>query len=138
MAGLRHRLAIAEKIAAETDDHDLKIALARQHAVPVSYDLNYRPRLWPAARARAIAEATIAMIHTPPPNSEQVRARASSVARICERLLAPRLSLAVAVKALGHAEGNGEQPGARRTGRHWERWRYGKCRRKGDRHPQGG
>ena len=31
MAGLRHRLAIAEKIAAETDDHDLKIALARQH-----------------------------------------------------------------------------------------------------------
>jgi len=31
MAGLRHRLVIAEKIAAETDDHDLKIALARQH-----------------------------------------------------------------------------------------------------------
>ena len=31
MAGLRHRLATAEKIAAETDDHDLKIALARQH-----------------------------------------------------------------------------------------------------------
>ena len=31
MAGLRHRLAIAEKIAAETDDHDVKIALARQH-----------------------------------------------------------------------------------------------------------
>jgi alpha-L-glutamate ligase-like protein len=31
MAGLRHRLAIAEKIAAETNDHDMKIALARQH-----------------------------------------------------------------------------------------------------------
>ncbi len=31
MAGLRHRLAIAEKIAAETDDHETKIALARQH-----------------------------------------------------------------------------------------------------------
>jgi alpha-L-glutamate ligase-like protein len=31
MAGLRHRLAIAEKIAAETDDHDMKIALARRH-----------------------------------------------------------------------------------------------------------
>ncbi len=30
MAGLRHRLATAEKIAAETDDHDTKIALARQ------------------------------------------------------------------------------------------------------------
>jgi alpha-L-glutamate ligase-like protein len=31
MAGLRHRLAVAEKIAADTDDHDTKIALARQH-----------------------------------------------------------------------------------------------------------
>jgi D-alanine-D-alanine ligase-like ATP-grasp enzyme len=31
MAGLRHRLAIAEKIAAETNDHDMKIALARRH-----------------------------------------------------------------------------------------------------------
>jgi len=31
MAGLRHRLAIAEKIAAETDDHHKKIALARQY-----------------------------------------------------------------------------------------------------------
>lgn len=30
MAGLRHRLAIAEQIAAETDDHDMKITLARQ------------------------------------------------------------------------------------------------------------
>ncbi len=36
------------------------IAHARAHRVPVSYDLNFRPRLWPAARARAIAEATIA------------------------------------------------------------------------------
>jgi len=31
MAGLRHRLAVAEKIAAQTDNHDEKIALARQH-----------------------------------------------------------------------------------------------------------
>ncbi len=31
MAGLRHRLAIAEKIAAETNDLDTKIELARQH-----------------------------------------------------------------------------------------------------------
>ena len=30
MAGLRHRLAIARKIAAQTDDHDRKIALARE------------------------------------------------------------------------------------------------------------
>ncbi len=31
MAGLRHRLAIARKIAAKTNDHDTKIALARQY-----------------------------------------------------------------------------------------------------------
>jgi alpha-L-glutamate ligase-like protein len=31
MAGLRHRLAIAEKIAAATNDHDTKIAEARKH-----------------------------------------------------------------------------------------------------------
>lgn len=30
-AGLRHRLAIARKIAEQTDDHDTKIALAREH-----------------------------------------------------------------------------------------------------------
>jgi alpha-L-glutamate ligase-like protein len=31
LAGLRHRLAVAEKIAAQTDNHEEKIALARQH-----------------------------------------------------------------------------------------------------------
>ena len=31
MAGLRHRLAVAEKIAAQTDNHEEKISLARQH-----------------------------------------------------------------------------------------------------------
>tara|TARA_R110001592_G_scaffold363248_6_gene682307 strand:- start:2175 stop:3128 length:954 start_codon:yes stop_codon:yes gene_type:complete len=31
MAGLRHRLAVAETIAAQTDSHEEKIALARQH-----------------------------------------------------------------------------------------------------------
>jgi len=33
---------------------------ARRHGVRISYDLNFRPRLWPAARAAAIARATIA------------------------------------------------------------------------------
>jgi len=37
------------------------IAHARAHGVRVSYDLNYRPALWPAARARAVAQATIAL-----------------------------------------------------------------------------
>ncbi len=36
------------------------IATARRAGVAVSYDLNHRPRLWPAARARAIAQATLA------------------------------------------------------------------------------
>ena len=31
MAGLRHRLAMAEKIATQTDNHEEKISLARQH-----------------------------------------------------------------------------------------------------------
>jgi D-alanine-D-alanine ligase-like ATP-grasp enzyme len=31
MAGLRHRLAVADRIAAQTDNHEEKIALARQH-----------------------------------------------------------------------------------------------------------
>jgi 2-dehydro-3-deoxygluconokinase len=33
---------------------------ARRHGVKLSYDLNFRPRLWPASRAAAIARATIA------------------------------------------------------------------------------
>lgn len=37
------------------------IALARSHGVRVSFDLNYRPRLWPATRAAAIARATVPM-----------------------------------------------------------------------------
>ena len=36
------------------------IAHAREHGVKLSYDLNYRPRQWPAVRAAAIARATIA------------------------------------------------------------------------------
>ena len=36
------------------------IAHARARGVQVSYDLNFRPRLWPAKRAAAIAQATIA------------------------------------------------------------------------------
>lgn len=36
------------------------IALARESGTRVSYDLNFRPRLWPATRAAAIARATLA------------------------------------------------------------------------------
>ena len=36
------------------------IALARTHGTLVAYDTNYRPRLWPAARAAAVIHAAIA------------------------------------------------------------------------------
>ncbi len=36
------------------------IAIARRHGVRVAYDTNYRPRLWPAARAAAVIHAAIA------------------------------------------------------------------------------
>jgi 2-dehydro-3-deoxygluconokinase len=36
------------------------IDLARRHGAKVAFDTNYRPRLWPPARARAVMEAAIA------------------------------------------------------------------------------
>ncbi|HPU50033.1 MAG TPA: sugar kinase [Burkholderiaceae bacterium] len=61
-AGYFHVSGISQAISVAACDTVFEaIAMAREHAVPVSYDLNYRPRLWPAARARAIAEATIGM-----------------------------------------------------------------------------
>jgi 2-dehydro-3-deoxygluconokinase len=36
------------------------IEIARAHGVKVAYDTNYRPRLWPAARAAAVMHAAIA------------------------------------------------------------------------------
>ncbi len=37
------------------------IALARSQGARLAYDTNYRPRLWPPARARAVMEAAIGM-----------------------------------------------------------------------------
>jgi 2-dehydro-3-deoxygluconokinase len=36
------------------------IALARRHGVKIAYDTNYRPRLWPPARAAAVMHAAMA------------------------------------------------------------------------------
>lgn len=49
------------------------IECARAHGVLVSYDLNFRPRLWPAARARAIARATIAQADVFLPSMDEAR-----------------------------------------------------------------
>jgi len=56
-----HTSGISQAIGERACDTVLAaIAHAREHGVRVSYDLNFRPRLWPAARAAAIARASIA------------------------------------------------------------------------------
>ena len=56
-----HVSGISQAIGAEACDTVFAaIDHARRHDVGLSYDLNYRPRLWPASRAAAIARATIA------------------------------------------------------------------------------
>jgi 2-dehydro-3-deoxygluconokinase len=49
------------------------IEVARQHGVKVAYDTNYRPRLWPAARAAAVMHATMASVDYAMPGIEDVR-----------------------------------------------------------------
>ncbi|MCM5570309.1 sugar kinase [Burkholderiaceae bacterium FT117] len=56
-----HLSGITQAIGPEACDAAFAaLAHARASGVRVSYDLNFRPRLWPAARAAAIAQATIA------------------------------------------------------------------------------
>lgn len=50
------------------------IALARQGGVRVAYDTNYRPRLWPPARAGAVIHAAVAMADIALPGLEDARA----------------------------------------------------------------
>lgn len=50
------------------------MAHAREHGVKVSYDLNFRPRQWPAARAAAIARATMASCDLFLPSIDEARA----------------------------------------------------------------
>jgi 2-dehydro-3-deoxygluconokinase len=55
-----HVSGISQAIGTDACDTVFEaIAFAREHRIPVGFDLNYRPRLWPAARARAIAIATL-------------------------------------------------------------------------------
>jgi 2-dehydro-3-deoxygluconokinase len=63
IAGARwlHLSGISQAIGEQACDTVFEaIAHARSHGVAISYDLNFRPRLWPAARAAAIARASIA------------------------------------------------------------------------------
>jgi 2-dehydro-3-deoxygluconokinase len=49
------------------------IAIARRHGVKVAYDTNYRPRLWPPARAAAVMHAAMAQADYAMPGEEDVR-----------------------------------------------------------------
>jgi 2-dehydro-3-deoxygluconokinase len=46
---------------------------AREQGLRTSFDLNFRPRLWPAARARAIAQATLASTELFLPSLDEAR-----------------------------------------------------------------
>jgi 2-dehydro-3-deoxygluconokinase len=50
------------------------MAVARQAGVTVAYDTNYRPRLWPAARAAAVIHAAIGMADIAFPGMEDALA----------------------------------------------------------------
>jgi 2-dehydro-3-deoxygluconokinase len=49
------------------------IEVARRHGVAVAYDTNYRPRLWPPARAAAVMHAAMAQVDYALPGIEDVR-----------------------------------------------------------------
>ena len=49
------------------------IEAARRHDVKVAYDTNYRPRLWPPARAAAVMRATMESVDYALPGIEDVR-----------------------------------------------------------------
>ena len=49
------------------------IDCARRHGVSAAYDTNYRPRLWPPARAAAVMHAAIGLVDYALPGIEDVR-----------------------------------------------------------------
>lgn len=60
-AKLLHASGISQAISTSAADAVFHaIGLARAAGVRVAYDTNYRPRLWPAARARAVIHAALA------------------------------------------------------------------------------
>jgi 2-dehydro-3-deoxygluconokinase len=49
------------------------IAVARRHGVQVAYDTNYRPRLWPVARAAAVMHQAVAQSDIALPSLEDAQ-----------------------------------------------------------------
>ncbi len=62
---------ISQGISASAADAVFQaIATARAHGVMVAYDTNYRPRLWPVARAAAVMHAAVAQADIALPSLE--------------------------------------------------------------------
>ncbi len=71
-AGLLHVTGVTQGISTSACDAAFAaMEAAREAGVLVSYDLNYRPNLWPLARARAIIHASIAMADIALPSVEE-------------------------------------------------------------------
>ncbi len=74
-ARLLHLSGIGQAISTSACDTLFRaIEIARAHGRLVSYDPNYRARLWPLPRARAIVEATVALSDIVLPGLDDARA----------------------------------------------------------------
>lgn len=90
-ARLLHVSGIGQAISTSACDTLFRaIDIARAHGRLVSYDPNYRPRLWPLPRARAIVEATVALCDIVLPGLDDARALLGleDPDRICDHWLA--------------------------------------------------
>ncbi len=77
IAGARilYASGISQAISASAADAVFAaIDIARSHGVRVAYDTNYRPRLWPLARARAVIHAALAQADIALPSLEDAQA----------------------------------------------------------------
>jgi stage V sporulation protein SpoVS len=108
-----HVSGITQAISTQACDTALQaMALARESGVRVSYDLNFRPRLWPAARAAALARASLAYtdLFLPSIDEAQTVLGVSSAQELIDWSLAQG-ARAVAVKrgALGACVSSGQE-----------------------------
>jgi 2-dehydro-3-deoxygluconokinase len=80
-----HVSGISQAISADARATvDAAVALARENGVRVSYDANFRPRLWPPAQAKAAIEATVPRtdLFLPSLDEAQVLSGATDVAGV--------------------------------------------------------
>lgn len=116
IAGARYFYAsgISQGISASAADAVFHaIGLARSHGVLVAYDTNYRPRLWPAARAAAVIHAALAQSDIALPSLEDAQALTglTGADAICDFYL--RLGPRLVVLKMGAAGALLATPGGR-------------------------